>query len=650
MHIPVHSIAALRRGYAEGRWSVKTVAEAILVRAAATEAVDPAIWIARVPAERLLADAAALDAMGPAGLPLFGVPFAVKDNIDAAGLPTTAACPAFAYQPQRSATSVERLRAAGALLVGKTNLDQFATGLVGVRSPYGAPRSPFDLRYVSGGSSSGSAVAVSRGLANFSLGTDTAGSGRVPAAFCNLIGLKPSRGLISATGVVAACQSLDCVSIFATNADDAAAALSAAAGFDAADAYSRAPLAPVDGPLPPAPTRFRFGLPRARDLVFFGDAEVEALFAQAVERMKRLGGEAVEVDLTPFFAVARLLYEGPWVAERTAAVGDFIAAHPGAADPTVESIIMKGREVAAPAAFDALHQLEGLRRECEPAWEAIDVLLAPTAPTAYTVEAVRADPLRLNANLGRYTNFVNLLDLAAVAVPAGFGASGRPAGVTLIGPTHSDRTLLALADALHRAGDATVGALGGLPLPPPGPRAGAWSGGGGVDLVVIGAHMRGLPLNRQLTGVGGRCVGVARTGPIYRLVALADLDPPKPGLVRAEKGGASIECEIWRLPTAAFGAFVASVEPPHAIGKVALDDGRWLPGFLCDAVAAAGQADIGAYGGWRNWLAAEAARGPQARARSVTPDADLQAFGVRADRPSGRGSQRARAARSDRQT
>jgi allophanate hydrolase len=613
LDIPVHSIAALRKGYAEGRWSVKSVAEAVLVRAAAAEAVDPAIWIARVTAERLLAEAAALDAKGPAGLPLFGVPFAVKDNLDVAGMPTTAACPAFSFVPERSATSVARLVAAGALLVGKTNLDQFATGLVGVRSPYGAPRNPFDLRYVSGGSSSGSGVAVSRGLVSFALGTDTAGSGRVPAAFCNVIGLKPSRGLISAAGLVRACQSLDCVTIFAATADDAAAALSAAAGFDAADPYSRAPLAPVDGPLPPAPTRFRFGLPRRRDLVFFGDAEVEALFVQAVERMKRLGGVAVEIDLTPFFAVARLLYEGPWVAERTAAVGDFIAAHPGAADPTVESIIMKGRDVAAPAAFDALHRLEALRRECEPAWETIDVLLAPTAPTAYTVEAVRADPLRLNANLGLYTNFVNLLDLAAVAVPAGFGASGRPAGVTLIGQTHADRALLALADALHRSGGATVGALG-LPLPPPGPRAGQWSDGGGVDLVVIGAHMRGLPLNRQLADVGGRYVGPAHTAPIYRLVALSALYPPRPGMVRVEKGGASVEAEIWRLPTAAFGAFVANVEPPHAIGKVALDDGRWLPGFLCDAAAAVGQTDIGAHGGWRNWLAAEAERGPQARA------------------------------------
>ncbi|MGD1015685.1 MAG: allophanate hydrolase [Roseiarcus sp.] len=607
MDIPVHSIASLVQGYVEGRWSVAAVAEAVLARAAAAEAIDPAIWIARAPAERLLADAAALDAKGPAGLPLFGVPFAVKDNLDVAGMPTTAACPAFSFLPERSATSVARLVAAGALLVGKTNLDQFATGLVGVRSPYGAPRNPFDLRYISGGSSSGSAVAVARGLVSFALGTDTAGSGRVPAAFCNVIGLKPSRGLISAAGLVPACQSLDCVTIFAATADDAAAALSAAAGFDAADPYSRAPLAPVDGPLPPPPARFRFGLPRARDLVFFGDAEVETLFARAVERMKRLGGEAVEVDLTPFFAVARLLYEGPWVAERTAAVGDFIAAHPGAADPTVESIIMKGRDVAAPAAFDAFHQLEALRRECEPAWEAIDVLLTPTAPTAYTTEAARADPVRLNANLGVYTNFVNLLDLAAVAVPAGFGSSGRAAGVTLIGPAHSDRALLALADALHRAAKAPAGALG-LPLPPPGRRSGVWSAGGGLDLVVIGAHMEGLPLNHQLAAVGGRLMEAVRTAPEYRLVAFAEMNPPRPGMVRVGKGGASIAAEVWRLPAAAFGAFVANVETPHAIGKVAIEDGRWLPGFLCDPLAAAGRPDIGAYGGWRGWLTRHAAK------------------------------------------
>ena len=428
MDIPVHSIAALQEGYAERRWSVKAVVEAVLARLAAADAADPAIWIARVDRDRLLAEAAALDARGPAGLPLFGAPFAVKDNLDVAGLPTTAACPAFAFTPERSATAVERLVAAGAFVVGKTNLDQFATGLVGVRSPYGAPRSPFNSRYVSGGSSSGSAVAVARGLVSFALGSDTAGSGRVPAAFCNLIGLKPSRGLISAAGLVPACQSLDCVSIFATNADDAAAVLAAAAGFDPADPYSRAPTTPPTGPLAAPPSRFRFGVPRPQDLRFFGDGEVEALFKRAAERLNELGGRGIEIDLTPFFAVAKLLYEGPWIAERTAAVGGFLADHPGAADATVARLIAKGGEYAAPAVYDALHQLETLRRDTETAWSAIDVLLTPTAPTAYTVEAVRADPIRLNANLGTYTNFVNLLDLAAVAVPAGFGAAaGQPA-------------------------------------------------------------------------------------------------------------------------------------------------------------------------------------------------------------------------------
>jgi allophanate hydrolase len=602
LDIPVHSIAALQRGYAERRWSVKAVVETVLARVAAAEAIDPAIWIARVDRERLLAEASALDARGQAGLPLFGVPFAVKDNIDVAGLPTTAACPEFAYAPERSATAVARLTAAGALVIGKTNLDQFATGLVGVRSPHGAPRSPFDSRYVSGGSSSGSAVAVSRGLVSFSLGTDTAGSGRVPAAFCNLIGLKPSRGLISAAGVVPACQSLDCVSIFAVTADDAAAALAVAAGFDAADPYSRAPLAPPTGPLSSPPTRFRFGVPRKQDLLFFGDAEAEALFKRSLERMTALGGQAVEVDLTPFFAVAKLLYEGPWIAERTAAVGDFLAKHPGVGDPTVVGLIAKGRDFAAPAVFDALHRLETLRRVCETTWSAIDVMVTPTAPTAYTVEAVLADPVKLNSTLGTYTNFVNFLDLAAVAVPAGFGASGRPNGVTLIGPTHSDRAVLALADALHRAAAPPAGALN-VPLPPPGRRNGEWSEGGGFDLVAIGAHMAGLPLNHQLADIGGRLIGSVRTAPIYRLYALTQLTPPRPGIVRVEEGGVAVEAEIWRLPAAAFGAFIAGVEPPHSIGKVALEDGRWLPGFLCDALSTVGRPDVSAYGGWRAWLA-----------------------------------------------
>ncbi|THD43536.1 MAG: allophanate hydrolase [Bradyrhizobium sp.] len=607
MDIPVHSIAALLKGYAERRWSVTAVAEDVLARVTAAEAQDPAIWISRVDRETLLAQAAALDARGPAGLPLFGVPFAVKDNIDVAGLPTTAACPDFAYSPGRSATVVERLVAAGAFVVGKTNLDQFATGLVGVRSPYGAPRSPFDRAYVSGGSSSGSAVAASRGLVSFALGTDTAGSGRVPAAYCNLIGLKPSRGLISAAGVVPACQSLDCVSIFATNADDAAAALAAAAGFDAADPYSRAPLSPPVGPLSRAPARFRFGVPRKQDLIFLGDKEVETLFEKSVERLSSLGGEAIEIDLSPFFEVARLLYEGPWIAERTAAVGAFIAAHRSACNPTVAGLIAKGGDLTAPAAFEAIHRLEALRRATEATWSAIDVMLTPTAPTAYTVEAVLADPIRLNATLGLYTNFVNFLDLAAVNVPAGFGASGRPVGVTLVGPTHSDRALLSLGDALHRAAAPTAGALG-LPLPPQGRRNGEWTDGGGFDLVAVGAHMSGLPLSYQLADIGGRPVAATLTAPIYRLYALDNLDPPRPGLVRVEDGGAAIEAEIWRLPASAFGAFVASVEQPHAIGKVALEDGRWLPGFLCDPLATRGRPDIGGYGGWRKWLAAKGSR------------------------------------------
>ncbi|MDR3516090.1 MAG: allophanate hydrolase [Azospirillaceae bacterium] len=605
MSLPIHSIGLLRDGYRSGRWTPADVVADVFARIEIAARLDPAIWISLRDRDSVLAEAQALDLTALAALPLLGIPFAIKDNIDALALPTTAGCPAFATVPARAATVVERLQQAGALLIGKTNLDQFATGLVGVRSPYGIPRSPFDPDAISGGSSSGSAVATARGLVGFALGTDTAGSGRVPAAFCNLIGLKPTRGLISATGVVPACQSLDCVSIFANTADDAAAVLAVAAGYDPADPYSRAPVTPVPTSLPGVPASFRFGVPRPEDLTFCGDAGAEALFAASVERLSALGGTAVTVDLSPFLAAARLLYEGPWVAERTAAVGDFLDSHPDAVNPVVAAIIASGRTITAPAAFTALHRLETLRRRCAPVWTDIDVLLVPTAPTTYSVAAVEADPIRLNTTLGTYTNFVNLLDLAALAVPAGFGSDGRPFGVSLIGPAFSDAALLGLGDALHRAAGVPVGALG-LALPPPAPRRAAFGATEGLDLLVVGAHMSGLALNAELTAVGGRLVAPTRTAPFYRLFALTTLNPPRPGLIRVAADGKAIEAEIWRLPAAAFGGFVATVEPPHAIGRIDLADGRSLPGFVCDPRALAGQCDITDLGGWRGWLQSQA--------------------------------------------
>ena len=521
---------------------------------------------------------------GPAGLPLFGVPFAVKDNIDVAGLPTTAACPAFAYLPERSATAVERLRAAGALLIGKTNLDQFATGLVGVRSPYGAPRSPFDSRYVSGGSSSGSAVAVSRGLVNFALGTDTAGSGRVPAAFCNLIGLKPSRGLISAAGVVPACQSLDCVSIFATNADDAAAALAAAAGFDAADPYSRAPLTPIDG----AAAGRAQALPlrraaRRRSRPSLATRKSRRCSPRPCERLsaprRRSGRDRPHAVLRRRAPALRRAVGG-----RAHGRGRRIPRRPSRRRRSRPSprIISKGREVAAPAAFDALHRLEAQRRECEAG-------VAPDRRPAYADDADRLHGrggARRSAEAQRQPR--PLHQLRQSARPRRGGGSRRLRRERPAGRRHADRPDAFRSRAARarrratsrRRGDRRRARPAAAPARParrrverrrrhrPRRHRRAYA----RPAAQSPTRRSRRPLHRP-----------ARTAAIYRLVALSALDPPNPGMVRVEKGGAAVECEIWRLPAAAFGAFVASVEPPHAIGKVALDDGRWLPGFLCES-------------------------------------------------------------------
>lgn len=596
-------IARLSAAYAAGETDPVTVVRLAFERIRAWP--DPAVWILLRDEANLLAEARALMARGPAGLPLWGIPFAVKDNIDVAGLPTTAACPEFTYTPERSATVVARLVAAGALLIGKTNLDQFATGLVGVRSPWGAPRSAFDAEYVSGGSSSGSGVAAAAGLVSFSLGTDTAGSGRVPAAFGNTVGLKPSRGLVSAAGVVPACRSLDCVTVFAQTADDAAAVLDVAAGHDPADPYSRPAPWPVGQPLPAAPAAFRFGVPAADALEFFGDRLNPSLFAASVARLESLGGEAVEIDLAPFLEVARLLYQGPWVAERTAAVGDFLAANPEAGHPVVRGIIEGGHGVTAVAAFRAMYRLEELRKVCDAVWDAVDLVITPTAGTTYTVAALEADPVRLNSNLGYYTNFMNLLDYAAVAVPAGFRDDGLPFGVTLFAPAFADRRLLALGDRLHRAAGLTAGATG-LPLGPAGPR-GAVEAGRTVDLAVVGAHMAGLPLNGELVAAGAQFVRAATTAPVYRLYALNQLSPARPGLVRVDEGGAGIAVEIWRMPVAALGRFVTGIAAPLGLGTLVLEDGGTVAGFICEAAAASEARDITGHGGWRAWMASQAA-------------------------------------------
>ncbi|MBV8102775.1 MAG: allophanate hydrolase [Verrucomicrobia bacterium] len=460
------TISGLRELYREGRLKpIEVIAEALR---RARRPPHPSVWITLLASEQVRVYVDALDVERFDELPLFGIPFAIKDNIDLAGVPTTCACPAFAYGPESSAYVVERLIKAGAVPIGKTNLDQFATGLVGTRSPYGACHSVFDERYVSGGSSSGSAVAVASGMVAFALGTDTAGSGRVPAAFNNLVGLKPTRGRLSNRGVVPACRSLDCVSILASTCYDAAAVLAVAEGSDSEDPFSRTPL---ERPLPEGP--IRFGRPRNDQLEFFGNEEARRLYTEACQRMAALGGDQIEFDYEPFLKAASLLYAGPWVAERYAAVGEFLESRgPESADPTVCAIILGGKRYSAVDAFKGLYELEAYAAQCRKIWEEVDLLLLPTAGTTYTIEDVKKEPVRLNSNLGRYTNFVNLLDLAAVAVPAGFGEAeslpGLPFGVTLIGPAFSDRALLSWGDRLHRAGGGRLGGTGfNVSLEPP---------------------------------------------------------------------------------------------------------------------------------------------------------------------------------------
>ena len=531
-------------------------------------------------------------------LPLFGVPFAVKDNIDLAGVPTTAGCPAFAYVPEKSAVVVQRLVEAGAIPLGKTNLDQFATGLVGTRSPFGACSSAFSDAHVSGGSSSGSGLAVARGLVSFSLGTDTAGSGRVPAAFNNVVGVKPTRGLSSTRGVVPACRSLDCVSVFAGSVADAELVLETLVAFDADDPFSReVPTgALVDRALK------RVGIPRELEGL---TGEYQRLFAEAAAHVASLGVECVSIDLEPFLEAALLLYGGPWVAERYAAVGEFIASHPDDVHPVVRDIVLGGVAVAGADVFRGRYRLAELERRAAPTFRAVDALLVPTTVAHPTIEAVLAEPVEQNALLGRLTNFVNLMDLAAVAVPAGFTAEGLPFGVSVIGPAFSDRTLARFADRLHRALPATLGSTG-IALSPPGEARSASSrpGQSEVLLAVAGAHLTGLPLNGELTSRGARLVGTAKTAADYRFYALAGTVPAKPGLVKSPGfSGPGIEVELWSLGREAFGSFVTGVPSPMVIGSVTLDDGRVVKSFLCEPYALEGSEEITSFGGFRAFLA-----------------------------------------------
>ncbi len=593
---PVTSIAALHEHYARGTLDPLACVAEVLRRIDAFD--RPEVWIHRIPTESLMQRAAELGAMlesEGAGvlqrLPLFGVPFAVKDNIDVAGVATTAACPEYAYVPQVSAFAVQRLLAAGALLIGKTNLDQFATGLVGTRSPFGAVRHTTAPAYVSGGSSSGSAVAVASGCVAFSLGTDTAGSGRVPAGLNGIVGLKPSLGLVSKGGVVPACRTLDTISVFAHDVADAWTVLSRIAIYDDADSYARR--VPMLG-LPRA--ALRAGIPDQLD--FEGDAHAALAFAASLDIMaSSLALEPETVDFTPLAQTSALLYDGPWVAERRAAVGEFFVDRRADIDATVAAVIGKADQFDAVDTFNAQYRLADLKRQADALFAAIDVLIVPTTPTHPTIAAVQADPIAENSKLGRYTNFVNLLDLCALSLPGVPRADGLPAGITLIAPAGADHRLAVLGTQIQAlfADTAIPASLPETPLPFQEPT---------VALAVVGAHLRGQPLNWQLREAGARFVETTTTAACYSLYALAGTVPAKPGLARAEHG-AAIEVEVWEVPQRHFGKFVADVPAPLGIGTVALADGRQVKGFICEPFALAessGARDITAFGGWRAWL------------------------------------------------
>lgn len=594
------TISHLQQAYRDKQLTPRKLVEQIIERS--VDHAEHNIWIYQLSLAELEPYLEYLQTKSVDELPLYGVPFAIKDNIDLAGVPTTAACVEFTYTPEKSAFVVEQLIRAGAIPLGKTNMDQFATGLVGVRSPepWGACKNTFDKDYISGGSSSGSSVAVALGLASFSLGTDTAGSGRVPAAFNNLVGLKPSKGLLSMSGVVPACRSLDCVSIFALTTDDANAVLEQAAIYDADDQYAR--LIPFDNNarhygLPS--NSFSFAVPRADQLEFFGNESARALFEQSVATMQSLGGVKQEIDFSLFLAAAKLLYEGPWVAERYVAIEQMITEQPEVLLPVIRTIIGSAENRTAMEVFKAEYQMQAYREQAKKVLREFDFLLTPTAGTIYTIDEVNADPIQLNSNLGYYTNYMNLLDCACVAVPAGYLENGLPWGISLVSLAMKDRKLLAYANRWQQALNIKPGKQA---FDLPRTAAGDVSFEESVSVIVCGAHLQGLPLNWQLTERGAQLQLRSKTSDSYRMYVI-DGEIQRPGLVRDVENGSAIEIEIWQMPASEFGSFVAGIPGPLGIGKVETSDGRWLPGFICEPCAITGAREITQLGGWKAYVA-----------------------------------------------
>ena len=593
------TISQLHNEYNNGSLTPGQLVDDILSRCQQYE--EHNIWIHLLSRDELQPYLDKLEGRTVDELPLYGIPFAIKDNIDLAGIDTTAACPAFAYQAKKSAFVVEQLIAAGAIPIGKTNMDQFATGLVGTRSPepWGECRNAFDKSYISGGSSSGSSVCVALGLVSFSLGTDTAGSGRVPASFNNLVGLKPSRGLLSMSGVVPACRSLDCVSIFALTTDDANMVLEQAAIYDEDDQYARAN--PFDNNarhygMPEG--SFSFAVPANDQLAFFGNDAAQSLFEKSVAEMEAIGGVRHEIDFTAFLQAAILLYEGPWVAERYVAIEDIITTKPDTLLPVIRNIIGGAEGKTASDAFKAEYQMQVYRQQAKKLLAGFDFLMTPTAGTIYTIDQVNADPIKLNSNLGYYTNYMNLLDCACVAVPAGFLDNGLPWGISLVSGSMQDRKLLSFANRWQQHLKIRPG---NLEYPLAATLANEVDYSDTIPLVVCGAHLEGLALNWQLRERGARLQEKTMSAPSYRMYVI-DGPIPRPGMVRDAREGKAVEIEIWQVPKSELGSFVAGIAAPLGIGKVETSDGRWLSGFICEGYAVSGAEEITALGGWRRFI------------------------------------------------
>lgn len=590
---------SVRAAYQDGRQTPRQLILALREKAAALNP-DYHLFIHLLSAAELEPYLAALEHRDLNDLPLYGAPFAIKDNIDLAGIPTTAACPAFAYTPERSATIVEQLIGLGAIPLGKTNLDQFATGLNGSRSPYGACPNSVLAEYPSGGSSAGSSLAVALGVASFALGTDTAGSGRVPAALNNLVGLKASKGLISTAGVVPACRTLDCVTTFTATAREASQLLGLVARLDPHDEYSRSNPLWNDASAFGAPRPFRFGVPRAQDLAFFGCEQGPLLFGDAIDHLTAMGGEAVTLDLSPFLEAARLLYDGPWVAERYSVAGELMEQNPEAVLPVIRAVLSKAPAVTGVQTFRAHYRLQALKALCDKALEGLDCVVTPSIGRPVTLAELEAEPVLRNSELGYYTNFMNLLDYAAVAVPSAFMDNGLPWGVTLFGRVFTDHYLLSLADALQRHTGLPV--IGGHAPNLSAPATVARSDM--ARLVVCGAHLDGLALNWQLKQRGGRLLEVTQSSADYQLYALAGGPPFRPGMLRVAQGGVAIAVEVWELPSRELGSFLTGIPAPLGLGKVQLADGRWESGFICEPYGLEGATDISHLGGWRAYLSA----------------------------------------------